>query len=476
MSKFNQSTKGTNITVNKSGNIAYKMSEKAKLVTMVLTTMFGEVKYYGDNSNELIKLAENADMAFLSKLTIYARREMNMRSVSHALTGVISKHGKAYIKQTVSGIVVRADDITEILSCYIAMYGKPIPNGLKKALATALCKLDEYALSKYKESSKSLSIRDVLRLVHPKPTNKEQEALFGRVIKDELQIPFTWETELSAKGNTKEVWENLIESNQVGYMALLRNLKNILNAEPNNIQKVFDKLENKEQVLKSRQLPFRFYSAYQRLSQEDKASSKVLDVLETAIEHSVENIEKIQGKTLIAIDVSGSMSSPVSQKSTIKCSDIACLFASLANKICDESIIVSFDTSLEKVAISTKGGIIQNAKSINVRGGCTDITLPLQFLLKKNITVDRMILFSDNEANQRTEITQKLADEYRKKINSDFWVHGIDLQGYGTQQFMGAKTNIIAGWSEKVLNFILVAENGIGNLVREIEDYYCFYN
>lgn len=471
MSKFNQSTKGSNITTNISGHKAYKIDDKTKLVTMVLTTMFGEAKYYGDNTNELIKLAENSDMEFLSKLAIYARREMNMRSVSHALTAVIAKHGKEYIKQTVADVVLRADDITEILSVYIVMYGKPIPNGLKKALATALCKFDEYALAKYKGTSKAISIRDVLRLVHPKPKNKEQEILFGKVINDELEIPYTWETELSSKGNTKEVWESLIDSDKVGYMALLRNLKNIINAEPTNIDKVFDKLQNKEQVLKSKQLPFRFYSAYQRLSKEGKASSKIFDVLETAIEHSTSNIEKIKGKTLIAIDVSGSMAMQLSQRSDVSCSDIACLFASMANKICDDAIVVSFDTALRKVALSTKGGIIQNAKSIDVNGGGTDIALPLTYILKEKIKVDRMILFSDNEANRRPEVTQKYADDYRKAINSDFWVHAVDLQGYGTQQFIGAKTNIIAGWSEKVLEFISLTEKGITSLIDTIEQY-----
>ena len=469
MSKFNKSTKGSNLTTNKSDHTAYNMTDKAKLVTMVLTTMFGEAKYYGDNSSELIQLAETADMEFLSKLAIYTRREMNMRSVSHALTAVIAKHGKPYIKQTVAGVVVRADDMTEILSAYIVMYGKPIPNALKKALATALCKFDEYALAKYKGTSKGLSIRDILRLVHPKPTSKDQEILFGKVINNELQTPYTWESELSAKGNTKDVWENLIESNKVGYMALLRNLKNILNAQPRNIHKVFDKLKNKEEVLKSKQLPFRFYSAYQRLAKEPNASSKVFDVLETAIEHSVGNIERIKGKTLIAIDVSGSMRQTVSAKSDIQCSDIACLFASMANKICDDAIIVSFDTSLRKIALSTKGGIIQNAISIRVDGGGTDIALPLMYLLQEKIMVDRLILFSDNEVNSRTDVTQKYADKYRKKINSDFWVHAVDLQGYGTQQFIGPKTNIVAGWSEKVLEFISLAETGVSSLVETIE-------
>ncbi len=66
---------------------------------------------------------------------------------------------------------------------------------------------------------------------------------------------------------------------------------------------------------------------------------------------------------------------------------------------------------------------------------------------------------------------QSLADEYRKQSNNDLWVHAIDLQGYGTQQFHGAKTNIIAGWSEKVFDFILLAEQGEGKLIDTIKNY-----
>ena len=127
------------------------------------------------------------------------------------------------------------------------------------------------------------------------------------------------------------------------------------------------------------------------------------------------------------------MRGAISIKSDVKCADIACLFASMANKICDDAMVVSFDSLLRKVDLSTKGSIIQNAKSIVVNGGGTAISLPLLYLLENKIKVDRMILFSDYEANRNKELAQKYVQKYRKEINSDFWVHAVDLQGYGTQ-------------------------------------------
>lgn len=211
MAKFN----GTNTmkTANKSGHVAYKMGNKEKLVSMVLTTMFGESKFYGDNTSELVKLAENTDKEFVSKLAVYARKEMHLRSVSHALTAIVARYGSKYIRHTVNGVVERADDITEIMSCYMNMYGKPIPNGLKRSLATAMNRFDEYQFAKYNGGNKSVKFRDVLRICHPKGKNKQQEELFGKIINDKMETPETWETILSLNDgiSKKEKWEKVID-------------------------------------------------------------------------------------------------------------------------------------------------------------------------------------------------------------------------------------------------------------------------
>lgn len=485
MSKFNKSVVGTNKTTNKSGYIAYAMADKPKLVTQVLTSFFGENKYYGDTTNDLIETANavlKSDPKFVANLTRYARKEMHLRSVAHALTSLIAYNieSKPYIKEVVADVVERADDITEILACYLDMFGKPIPNGLKKALAGVLSKFNEYQISKYNGGSKAVKLKDVLKLIHAKPKDDDQQKIFNEIINDTLPVAERWETELSTNGNTKEVWEKLIDKNEVGYMAMLRNLRNIINANPSNIDKVYSKLSNKEQVLKSKQLPFRFFAAYRELGNVANAGSKIFDILETAIEYSVENMPKLSGKTVIAIDTSGSMDSRISSKSTIKCDDIAKLLAVMSAKICDDVIVYNFDTTINKLNYSNRGGIISTALSIHSNGGGTNITLPLQEMIRNNIKADRLIILSDNEINRgwnnynswySHEHCQSYADKYRRTINKDLWVHAIDLQGYGTQQFIGKNTNILAGWSERLLEFINLAEQGIDNQVKFIENY-----
>ena len=474
MAKFNSPT--TIKTKNKEGHAAYGMTDKAKLVTQVLSSFFQEAKFYKDNSaemQEVIKRVVQKDPEFVSNLAVFARREFNMRSVAHVLTAYLAheEKGKPYVRKTVKGVSLRGDDVTEIMSFYLSAFGKPIPNSLKKGINDVLIGFDEYTLAKYKGDGKAVKMRDLLCLCRPRPETSEQESLWKRCLEGTLEIPETWETQLSANGNNKETWEKLIDSGKIGYMALIRNLRSILNAKPTNIDKVFAKLSDPVAVRKSKQLPFRFLSAYKSVAR--MGGSKVFDVLEAAIDASVDNLPKLPGTTVIAVDTSGSMGSPVSAKSDIRCCEIGMMLGVIANRICDNAIFYTFDTNLQKKAISTRNGILYTVMREASAGGGTSMELPFFAMIREKVHADRIIVISDNQCNGSwfSKPIQSLADEYRRKTGNDIWVHAIDLQGYGTQQFHGPKTNIIAGWSEKVFDFILLAEQGEGTLEKAIEGY-----
>ena len=467
MSKFN--FKNTNKTENREGFPAYKMQDKEQLVTAVLTTMFGEPKFYGSTDN-------------------YARNVANMRSVSHVLACIIAHEAHEYTRAVIRNIIVRPDDITEIMACYKQMYGKPFPNALKREIAVQIQRFDEYALAKYNSRGMSMKFRDVLRITHPTPKDAETEALFRKVLDDTLETPYTWETELSEKGNTKEVWDELIQSGKVGYMALLRNLRNIIKSGA-DIEPVLKVLSDPERVRKSRQLPFRFFSAYRMLEQESLMTPAIHRALEQALTVSVENLDTIPGRTLIAVDVSGSMTCPISSKSTVKCSEIAGLLGAMASRICEDAAVCYFDYSGGWSCVSNDGYIVEHygkydsileiCKKHSFNGGGTQMDLPMKYALEEDRSArlkpfDRVIYFSDNVCNSYSygiKTVQSMVDKYRNTYNPDFWVHGVDLQGYGTQQFCGKNFNLIAGWSEKVLGFILLAEKGINSLVQTIEEY-----
>lgn len=477
MSKFNN--RPTGLTTNREGMPAYAMTDRKKLVTQVLTSFFNEKKFYGDNSAEMeltIQRVIRQDADFVSRLAVFARREFNMRSVAHVLTAYLAHEpeGKPFVRRTVRGIALRGDDVTELLAFYLNTFGKPIPNALRKGICDVFAGFDEYTLAKYRGKSKSVTMRDIVMLCHPKPADEAQAALWKRVLEGRLQTPVTWETQLSAKGNNRKTWEELIDSGKVGYMALLRNLRNILQAAPRNIEKVWKTIEDPEAVRRSRQLPFRFLSAYREIG--DIAGSRALDALESAVRAAVSNLPRIPGATVIAVDTSGSMGSTLSRKSSVRCCEVGMMLGLIANRICENSLFYTFDVSIEKYPLTSHTAILQTCME-NARAGYgTRMSLPFEAMIHDGVRADRIIIISDNECNQyprgeKKGVIQKYADEYRQKSGIDLWVHAIDLMGYGTQQFDGPRTNIIAGWSEKVFDFILLAEQGEGALEETVARY-----
>ena len=491
MAKFNR--KPSEETTNAHDYPAYRMEERERLVSAVLTTLFGEPKFYGATDGDIVVLATKMaarDPDFLYRLACYARNEGNLRSVSHVLTCVIAREARKYTRQAIRRVVVRPDDITEIMSCYRQMYGKPFPNALKREMAQVIQRFDEYGLAKYNGGNQALRFRDVLRITHPHPKDVATAELFRKVAEDRLETPYTWETELSARGNTREVWDELIASGKVGYMALLRNLRNIVKCGA-DLSPVLSALADPTRVRESRQLPFRFFSAYRTLEQEDLMTPEIHQALETAIGVSVERMETIPGRTLIAVDVSGSMGAKISNRSTVTCADIARVLAALSSRVCEDGTVCYFDCDDRFSCTGSREGykIVRYGKfdSILVAsqqgrfgGGGTDMSLPMIYALEHDASApvhpfDRVIYFSDNVCNSSRyglRVTvQKYAEAYRQLYNPDFWVHGVDLQGYGTQQFLGERFNLIAGWSENVLSFINLAERGIGTLVQAIAEY-----
>ena len=489
MATYNKSTKGSMKTFNKSGHAAYKTDDKTRLVTMALTTMLGEQKFYGDNTNDLIDLAiwlcRKGEGEFVAKLAVWARTKGNLRSVSHALIAVCAHEcsgqaapgEKSFVRKAAGRIAsMRGDDGAEMIATYWALFGKKAkhPHALQRGIRDALEVARPYAIAKYQGNNRDVKMRDVLRLTHPNAILDGTTEAMGKAIDGTLAMPKSWETELSARGNTAEVWNELIAENKVGYMALLRNLRNIVKSGA-DMEPVLERLQDREAVLNSRQLPFRFYSAYATLSLDGFASTSIMRAIDRALTISCMNVEHLPGKTAVLIDVSGSMSSRVSGKSIVSCADVAGILGAMASHISDDALVIAFNNRAEVIPM-TGLTVLADKKMLPMPGGGTDMAAGFEKLMMTGFDADRVIVLSDNEVNgggwwsrDNKKVIQHNLDEYRKRVGHDVWCHAIDMQGYGTQQFIGEHVNIIAGWSEQVLRFVSLAEQGFGGIVNEID-------
>lgn len=390
--RFNISNKGANTTTNYEGATAFAMTPQIELYATVATTALSDKFYEGtDERVERIRnLIQICPPEFVAKLAIYAREKMYLRSIPLVLVVELAKwhNGDNLISKTIPKVVKRADEITELLAYYTLANNRKdlkklnkLSKQVQKGLATVFNSFDEYQFSKYNRDG-AIKLRDALFLVHPKPKNAEQQAIFDKITNATLSTAYTWETQLSAVGqraftNEKEKeeakkvkWEELIDSGKMGYMAMLRNLRNFLEADISipHLMKVCQRLSDAQQVARSKQLPFRFLAAYRELSGtkrgviqkiKDLFNGKtplVLSALENAATHAAQNIKgfDITTKVLIAMDVSGSMQQPVSPRSKILNYDIGLMMGMLLKSKCENVVTGMFGDTWKIVNLPQK--------------------------------------------------------------------------------------------------------------------------
>ena len=471
-------------TANEEGGLAFDANDKTRLVLQTLTCLVNEPKFYGGKkkqTNDVIKLAEavaKEDPQFVINLAKVARHEFYLRSVPVVLMAALAKtvKGRQGMAKEFSEIIGRADELAESIAAYQAIYGKrPLPSVLKRGVAGAFKKFDEYQFAKYNRD-RDLSLKDSLRIVIGFLNEKDQDRrdLYQKILEDNLAVPNTWEVTLSTKGASKETWESIIP--KMGYFALIRNLRNFEKHKV-DLDPVIKKLVDKKLVLRSRLFPYRFYAASKHVT-----SGRLKTALSTAIEYSIENVPKLPGKTLVAIDSSGSMNAPVSKMSEIQCYELANLLGAMSMSFCEDPMIVLFDHRLRGVELNGKDSILTNHTELNklFGGGSTYAHLIPEYLIKEKIKVDRVILLSDMQcySNRNDSFFGGSSisagwKQYTKMINTEAVLYSIDLAGYGTLQFPASTKNVvkIAGWSDKIFNFIGRYEAGPDQLIKYIEGY-----
>jgi len=358
-----------------------------------------------------------------------------------------------------------------------------LSNPLKKGLEEAIHKFKEYHFAKYKAEDKAVKMRDVLRIVHPKPKDKQESDLFKRIIEGTLVPPETWEVYISTNGSSKKTWEAIMPKMPI--MAKLRNLRNFVKFGC-DVRSLIKDLTDEQTILKSKQFPFRFFSAYKALELAmqtetispafQESGMRLQEALEKALEISVKNLPHIPGTTFMTADNSGSMRSSLSPRSTVSYSDIANLLQAMAYYISDNAITSVFGDGFAVVPVNKKDGILNNMlkfKNTSV-GWATNAHLAIDHLIKNRIEVDRILLFSDMQTYDSrwggAGVNPSLK-KYRKLINPNVIYYSFDLSGYGTLTVPEKETYIISGWSEKVLNFIDLNEKKGISAIKEVEAY-----
>lgn len=492
MAKFNAKSAGTK-TVNLAGGKAYKQTTEVALVSHLLTSFVGD-QFYRTQEQGLADLdaliGGLADKKFAAQAVVFARQEFGMRSVSHAAAALLAKHtsGQPWAKSFYRAVIHRPDDIAEILSFYFDVLGnKTLPKAMQKGLAAAFAQFNGYQLAKYRGEGKGIKLVDAVNILHPKPVEGNAEALKA-LVEGKLTSTDTWEAELTKAGQKattddekaefkKDVWVKLIQTRKLGYFALLRNLRNIIEQAPGIVPDALTMLTDETLIRKSLVLPFRYLTAC-NVIQEMAGQQKVMAAISKAVDIAVANAPEFPGQTLIALDVSGSMKG-VGNWQGNAFSDpkapvlIGGLFAAILGKKSDADILL-FDGRARWFSYNPADSALSIAKALfaEATGGSTDFHLIFDTAQKP---YDRVVIFSDMQgwAGGYSTPTANL-NAYKKRTGADPFVYSFDLQGYGTMQFPqgNGKVFCVAGFSEKAFDILKLCEqdkNALVNRVKKVE-------
>ena len=368
------------------GAPAKKINVKQQLRRTLMACMLWENNFYesGENIAErIIRLADQCDLLFLKSIAVKARTEQKLRHAPLLILLSMIKRGGKVTADAIEEVINRPDEITELVAMYWMNGRKMLTRSMRQGLGKAFLKFDEYQLFKWNRDG-DVKLRDVLFMSHAKPT-KDKEDLFKRIANNELKTPDTWESKMAAGGDKKEVFTDLLTRKKLGYMALLRNLRGMLNCG------VDEDLIKKAIVNPSASpLPFRFIAAAKHAPrferQLDEAMGKVL-----------ESKQKISGKTVLLVDVSGSMRCNLSQKSDLSRIDAACALAILLSGLCEDIRIFTFSSVLVEVAprvgMSLKDTIVRSQPNLFTYLGISVRKID------QEINYDRLVVISDEQSH-----------------------------------------------------------------------------
>lgn len=460
-------------TINLAGGQAHTQSDKLELVTILLTSFLGDQFYRkGDETAKRLStlVAKIADKEFVAKAALYARREAGMRSASHLVAGELAHlvKGEEWTKRFFDRVVYRVDDVLEILAYCMAVYGKPLPNALKKGLGQALARFDSYQLAKYRRTSAELKLVDAVNLVHPPHTDA-----LAQLVSGELSPASTWETKLTQAGQAAEsekdkevqkaaVWKELIESRKIGYFALLRNLRNIVEQAPKMTDQAVELLADKTLIRKSLVMPFRFRTALDAVEAADmprRSRQKVVSALSRAVDLSLANLPRFGGRTLIAMDCSGSMIG--------KPMKVGSLFAAVLYKANDADLML-FSGDARYVSLNADDATLSIAQRIEEKAEWSGTNFHAVFQ-RANQAYDRIVILSDMQAWMGHWTPKEQFDRYVDKVGKRPRIYSFDLAGYGTLQFPEREVYALAGFSDKTMDTMRFLEEDKSALLREIE-------
>ena len=413
------------------GGPARHIRPEQQLRRSVLACLLWEKEFYVDGktvADAITEAARDCSKEVVAALAVEARTVHGLRHAPLMLLLDLIRRGGTGVADTICDTVRRVDEIGELVAMYWRHGKRPLSKQMKLGLAKAIGKFGEYQLAKYDRDT-AVKLRDVMFLTHPKP-GEDKADLFKRIADRTLATPDTWEVALSSGADKKETFERLLREGKLGYLALLRNLRNMEQAGCDT-ELVFAAIRARKGA--DLVWPFRYVAAARAVPQWEP-------VIDGALCGAIAEAPALPGKTAILVDVSGSMVSAMSAKSDMKRIDAGAALASVIN-----GDVRTLTFSNEVVEVPPRRGMagVDAVLTSQTHGG-TYLGKAVE-IVNQRIPHDRLIVITDEQSADR------VPDPIAKRaymINVASNRNGV---GYG-------KWMHIDGFSEAVIRYIMQVE------------------
>ena len=473
----------------------------------------------------LIDQCAKEDLYLTCQCIVYSRCiGEGMRTISHASSVFIAPYisGQEYSKrfyglwnkkEQKGGVIFRPDDMAEILQGYIALNGQikqtvtlvngvpqssetstsgpKLSNAMKKGFKSVLESLDSYSLLKYKSK-----LIDIINLVHPSPKlstakieyNGEQVSTIDAIMKGYNVSANTWEvnqgeagqivakavkegklTDEEAKVTLTQAkadnWKELLDTNKLGILAALRNLRNVLinNPDSSTINKLCDLVSNPTLIREGKIMPYQLDLANEIMLSEFSTSysRQISQALTKGYELAIPNLkELLPGNNVVFLDQSGSMGHEIKlagqkNSSRTSCISKAALLAATIAKATNADIIC-FGSTARYVQYNPNLDVFSLAKQLSSSNmGGTDLSTAWKLAQQSNRKYTRTFILSDNEVNRGSTYNSYMS--YVKNVGHPY-VYSVDLAGYGTNCIAGEKVRYYYGYGFAMFDDIAKSE------------------
>jgi 60 kDa SS-A/Ro ribonucleoprotein len=490
--------------------------------------------YYADSSDQLDQLLSLVDQidddAYLARLAVYARQRAYMRDMPAALLLVLSRRDPQLMHQVFDRVIDNGRMLRTMFQMIRSgQFGRrSLSSSLQRAFQRWLNRASVGQLLSASIGSDP-SLRDVLRMARPRPTDDARRAMYGwltdrpidhwapatgadlphqiRLLQAYRQadsamtqvqilsdLRVRWDL-LADAALGRDVWRAIAQ--QMGPQALRMNLNTLARhgvfTTPDGIPDtamvadVAGRIADADQVQRSRQFPYQYLAAY--LNATTDVPQRVRAALHQAAEVACGNTPRLPGPVVVGLDVSGSMSCPATgwqgrgSTSQVRCVHVAALFAAAILRRNPDSVVIPFDTRAYDVRLDPQDTILSLSERLaGYCGGGTDCSVALRYV-NQQLAGRRFagcVLVSDNQSwvgDGRCGSTavmtqwQQFAVNQRRLGRTDPRLICIDIQPYGSTQAPDRDDILnIGGFSDAVFDVVgCFLSEGVSGFVTQVE-------